>query len=96
MFQYSDPSAGRAALEAAGFRDVASEILAIEFRGRTPADVFDWFDKSTVRTMALFRLQSPEVQERIKAQILADAEAYLMDGELRIPCPAILYRARKQ
>jgi hypothetical protein len=31
--------------------------LPIEFHGRSPEDVFDWLDKSTVRTMALFRLR---------------------------------------
>lgn len=95
MFELSDPDAGATALERAGFEDVAFEELAIEFEGRSPEDVFDWLDKSTVRTMAIFRLQTAQVQARIRAAILKGAEDFGRDGVTRIPCPALLYRARK-
>jgi ubiquinone/menaquinone biosynthesis C-methylase UbiE len=95
MFEFSDPAVARAALEGAGFREVGAEDVPIDFEGGTPADVFDWFDKSTVRTMALFRLQAPAVQARIRAAILEGAEAFRRDGRITIPCPARLYRARK-
>lgn len=45
--------------------------------------------------MAVFRLQAPERQQRIKAAILEGAQDYMNDGEVRIPFPALLYRARK-
>lgn len=95
MFQYSDPAAAKTALESAGFTEVTYSVLPIEFQGRTPEDVFDWFDKSTVRTMALFRLQTPEVQTRIREAILDGAKSYSSDGRLRIPCPAMLHKAHK-
>jgi ubiquinone/menaquinone biosynthesis C-methylase UbiE len=95
MFQFSDPSVARASLERAGFAEVALEAITIEFVGRSPEDVFDWLDKSTVRTMALFRLQTAGVQERIRAAILRGAEEYRRGDEVRIPCPALLYSARK-
>ena len=95
MFQYSDPAAARAAVEKAGFVDVSLQVLPIEFTGQTPEDVFDWFDKSTVRTMALYRLQTPSVQRRIRKAILEGTRDYSSNGEIKIPCPAMLYQMQK-
>jgi ubiquinone/menaquinone biosynthesis C-methylase UbiE len=95
IFQYSDPAASQAALERAGFCDVDAEELPIRFQGRSPEDVFDWLDKSAVRTMALFRLQTAEVQQRIKAAVLDGAQAYATADGIEIPSPAMLYAARK-
>jgi ubiquinone/menaquinone biosynthesis C-methylase UbiE len=95
MFEFSDPDAAGRALEKAGFEDVSVREVPIAFEGRSPEDVFDWFDKSTVRTMAVFRLQTPVVQARIRAAILDGARQYASDGVFRIPCPAMLYAARK-
>jgi len=95
MFEFSDPDTATAALTTAGFREIAFEQVPIEFEGRSPEDVFDWLDKSTVRTMAIFRLQTPEVQDRIRVAILDRAKEYKSKGTVRIPCPALLYRACK-
>lgn len=95
MFEFSDPEVARPALAQAGFEDVSVQEIPIAFQGGSPEDVFDWFDKSTVRTMAVFRLQTPAVQARIRAAILDGAQAYNSDGTFNIPCPALLYRARK-
>jgi ubiquinone/menaquinone biosynthesis C-methylase UbiE len=95
MFQYSNPGAAFDALKKAGFQEPATLELPIAFHGRSPEDVFDWLDKSTVRTMALFRLQDPEVQQRIREAILNGAREYLRNGSVDIPCPALLYWARK-
>lgn len=96
MFELSDPDAARTALTSGGFEDVAFAEVAIEFEGRSPEDVFDWLDKSTVRTMAIYRLQTAKVQARIRAAILAGAEGYMRNAAVRIPCPAMLYWARKR
>jgi ubiquinone/menaquinone biosynthesis C-methylase UbiE len=93
IFKYSDPLVAKSALETAGFRNVAVEEVPITFHGNSPEDVFDWLEMSTVRTMALFRLQAPAVQERIKAAILKNAEEYAINGRVDIPCPALLYWA---
>jgi ubiquinone/menaquinone biosynthesis C-methylase UbiE len=95
MFEFSDPEVAGAALEQAGFNHVIAQEVPIVFEGGSPEDVFDWFDKSAVRTMAVFRLQEPAVQERIREAILEGARAYASDCALRIPCPAVLYRGRK-
>jgi len=95
MFEFSDPEVARAALEQTGFGKVAVQEVPIAFEGKSPEDVFDWFDKTTVRTMAVFRLQSPAVQKHIRDAILDGAQAYASAGALRIPCPALIYQARK-
>jgi ubiquinone/menaquinone biosynthesis C-methylase UbiE len=95
MFEFSEPDVARAALEQAGFEKVTVQEVPIAFEGSSPEDVFDWFDKSTVRTMALFRLQEPDVQARIREAILEGARAYVRDGALSIPCPALLCHGRK-
>jgi ubiquinone/menaquinone biosynthesis C-methylase UbiE len=95
MFAFSNPATSTAALERAGFQEVSSEQLPIRYVGRTAEDVFDWLEKSTVRTMALFRLQTAEVQERIREEIVGAARAYSIDDQVQIPCPAVLYAARK-
>jgi ubiquinone/menaquinone biosynthesis C-methylase UbiE len=95
MFEFSDHDVARSALEHAGFEGVSAEEVPIVFEGSSPEDVFDWFDKSTVRTMAVFRLQVSAVQERIRAEILAGAQRYARDGAVRIPCPAVLYQGRR-
>jgi ubiquinone/menaquinone biosynthesis C-methylase UbiE len=95
MFKFSDPEAANRALSKAGFRDMAIDEVPITFHGRSPQDVFDWLDKGTVRTMALFRLQTPESRERIRAAILEGAEEYSSNGKIEIPCPALLCSARR-
>jgi hypothetical protein len=45
--------------------------------------------------MAIFRLQTADVQARIRAAILEGAKEYASNGTVKIPCPAMLYRARK-
>lgn len=81
MFVFSAPAVARDALEKAGFQDVTVEEVPIAFEGNAPEEVFDWLDKSTVRTMALFRLQTPDVQERIKSAILNGAREYTGGGK---------------
>jgi len=95
IFVYSEPATGKEALERAGFRDVSVEDVLITYEGQVPEDVFDWLEKSTVRTMELFRLQTADVQARIRQAILDGASAYQTGGRLEIPCHAMVYAARK-
>lgn len=93
--QFSDPDAARNALEAAGFADVRSEELPLAWRGDAPQDVWDWYDRGTVRTAALLDLQTPEVRERIKAAIIEGAARYATAEGVVIPNHAIMHVARK-
>lgn len=95
MFQFADESFARAALERAGFRDVAKDEIPIRYQGNAAEELLDWFQKSTVRATALVRLQTPEVRTRIENAIVSGALRYLVSGRIEIPCPAILYVARK-
>lgn len=95
IFEFSEPARGREALERAGFRDISVADVRITYQGRVPEDVFDWLEKSTVRTMELFRLQRPDVQARIRGAILESASSYQDGDRIEIPCDAMIYAARK-
>jgi hypothetical protein len=41
--------------------------------------------------MALYRLQAPEVQARVRAAVTEAAAAYRSDSGIEIPCPAMVY-----
>ena len=62
--QFSDLESARAALERAGFTDVRSEELPLMFHAQTPDEVWDWYDRGTVRTAALLNLQTPAAREK--------------------------------
>jgi SAM-dependent methyltransferase len=97
---FSDPDAARSALEAAGFGDVRSEELPLMWRGDAPADIWDWYDRGTVRTAALLNLQSPEVRERIKAAMIKDAARFATSDGVLVPnhesCTSPVSRSRRR
>jgi ubiquinone/menaquinone biosynthesis C-methylase UbiE len=95
FFQYSEAAVAQAALKRAGFDKIETQEVPLFFQGRASEDVWDWFEKSTVRTIALIRLQTPEVQERIRKGIMRAAMAYEQGGSIKIPCPAILHSGRR-
>jgi hypothetical protein len=95
VFEYSEPASAREALERAGFRDISVEDVRITYQGHVPEDVFDWLEKSTVRTMEVFQRQRPDVQERIRRAILESAAAFQDGDTLEIPCHAMICAARK-
>jgi ubiquinone/menaquinone biosynthesis C-methylase UbiE len=95
FYLYSDPATAKAALERAGFDSIASQEVPLFYRGQTAADVWDWFEKSTVRTMALIRLQTPETQKRIRDGIMQAAARYKKGDDLTIPCPAVVHSGTK-
>jgi ubiquinone/menaquinone biosynthesis C-methylase UbiE len=95
MFQFSDQAVSLAALERAGFRDVTTREIPITYHGESPNDVVDWFERSTVRSSALYNLQAPDVRRRIRDAIVAGARRYAEGGEVRIPCSAVMFAARK-
>ena len=92
---FSDAPFARDTLEGIGFGDVRSEEIALTFRAQRPEDVWEWYDRATVRTSALLALQTPEVRERIRAAILAGAARYRTGDEIVVPNHAIMHVARK-
>lgn len=95
IFQMADRAFTSAALERAGFRDVAAREVPIVFRGARPEDAWDWFDKSTVRAVGVVRQQTPELQARIRAAVIKAAQDYAGPEGVSIPSPALLFAARK-
>jgi ubiquinone/menaquinone biosynthesis C-methylase UbiE len=95
FFHFSDPATSVNALEQTGFRDVNVRELPLVYEGSSVDEVLDWFEKSTVRTSALYRLQPAEARARIRSAIASKASTYMTDGKLRIPCSAILFAGRK-
>jgi ubiquinone/menaquinone biosynthesis C-methylase UbiE len=93
IFQMADRALTAAALARAGFRDVAIREIPIAFRGERPEDAWDWFEKSTVRTMMMFGQQTPEVQARIKAAVIEGARRHAGPEGVIVPSPALLFAA---
>jgi hypothetical protein len=95
MFQFGDVAFATEALQNAGFRNIASEEIPIVYRGGSPEDVWRWFEQIAVRGMAVYRLQTPEVQRRITDAIIEGARAHVGDGGIAIPCTAMMYTATR-
>ncbi|MBD0271840.1 MAG: methyltransferase domain-containing protein [Acetobacteraceae bacterium] len=95
IFQMADRALVPSVLGRVGFRDVAVREVPIAFRGARPEDAWDWFEKSTVRTMGVVVQQTAEVQARIKAAVIDAARRYAGPEGVSIPSPALLFAARK-
>jgi ubiquinone/menaquinone biosynthesis C-methylase UbiE len=95
IFQLADRAHTAAVLGRAGFRDLAVQNLPIAFHAVRPEEVWDFFEKSTVRTVAVVALQTPEVQARMRAAVVEAASRYAGPDGVIIPSPALLFTARK-
>jgi ubiquinone/menaquinone biosynthesis C-methylase UbiE len=95
LFQFADTALAILALERAGFQAANSEDIPVVFRGKTPDDVWLWFEHITVRAMAIFRLQEPAVQQRINQAVIDEARRYMGNDGVSIPCTAVMYSAKK-
>jgi ubiquinone/menaquinone biosynthesis C-methylase UbiE len=95
LFQFADVGLASASLERAGFKSVISEEIPVIFYGRAPEDAWHWFENITVRAMAIFRLQTPEIQKRIINSVIEGARSYVVNDRVSIPCTAVMYTAAK-
>ena len=95
LFMLSDTSIAINKLKQAGFVDTSWQELPIIYSPPDAESVWDWFDKGTVRSVMLVRLQTPEIQARIRETIIENARRYETGSGLQIPNPAILYAASK-
>ena len=92
MFRFGEEAEARKGLEAAGFEHVSVERIQIR-RESSPQALLENLAKATVRTRALFEAQPEDAKPKIRAEILARAEALLADqgGEtLVLHMPAVL------
>jgi ubiquinone/menaquinone biosynthesis C-methylase UbiE len=95
IFQLADRGYTEAILHRAGFRDVTVRDLPIAFRAARPEQAWDFFEKSTVRTIAVVAQQTPEIQARIRAAVVEAARRYAGADGVIIPSPALVFAARK-
>ncbi|WP_207539688.1 class I SAM-dependent methyltransferase [Sabulicella rubraurantiaca] len=95
IFQLAEREFTPAALSRIGFCDVTIQELPLVFRGSRAEEVWDFFEKSTVRTMGVVAQQIPEIQARIRVAVVEAASRYAGPGGVTIPSPALLFVARK-
>ncbi|MEO3473959.1 class I SAM-dependent methyltransferase [Roseomonas sp. CAU 1739] len=95
FYLLADRAAATAMLRTAGFHGVAHETLPIAFRGDDAEDAWAWFEKGAVRGWMIFERQAPEVQARIRTEVLAGAARHAGPDGVTIPSPAVLYAATR-
>jgi SAM-dependent methyltransferase len=95
IFQLAEVGFTEAALTRAGFRDVGVRELPLVFRGARAEEAWDFFEKSTVRTVAVVALQTAEVQAHIRAAVIEAAGRHAEHEGIAIPSPALLFAATK-
>jgi len=93
MFRFGDEAEAERAMAAAGFEDVSTTRFVIH-RETTPAALLDNLAKATVRTRALFEAQAESAKPKIRADIVARAEALMTErggGDvLKLEMPAVM------
>ena len=67
----------------------------IVYRGTRPEDVWDWLEKSSVRTVGVVTQQTPEIQARIRAAVIEAARRHAGPEGVSIPSPALIFSAGK-
>ena len=85
LFMLSDPAVAIGKFTHAGFDNISWRELPIVYHPSDAAAVWDWFDKGTVRSVMLVRLQTPEIQARIREMIIENARRYETGAGLQIP-----------
>ena len=78
-----------------GFNLPTFRTLPLFRRSASAQDALDMIDKLSVRTAAMLAIQPPPVRERIREQILAQAEARRRHGLIELAWPALLTVAEK-
>jgi ubiquinone/menaquinone biosynthesis C-methylase UbiE len=85
----------RAALGAAGFREIEVRLVEREWRVKGVHELLIAFRNGTARTAALIDAQDRAVLPAIEAHMGAQAERYRRGEELHIPLAAIVAAGRK-
>lgn len=94
-FRFADEGEFRGLLEDAGLEEVLVEELAFELEVESPEELWEGFLGGSVRSTALIQAQPPDVQERIRQEVLELAAAYRSRDGLSVPCAAKLGSGRK-
>jgi SAM-dependent methyltransferase len=95
FFRFSDPGECRRTLEGIGFVDARSIEISQTWRFASVQAWIEGVERSTVRTAALLRAQTPQAYADIRAALEKRGQDYKADGRIALPMPAILTTARK-
>lgn len=91
LFRFSDAGECRRALSRIGFADIRVTEVAQVWRFPSADAWIGGMERSTVRTAAILRAQTPQALVRIRALLADCARAYQReDGTLELPMPAVL------
>ena len=90
FFQYSDPANCRDALARCGCRDIGTKTVGQTWMFNAPDEFFEALLKGTARTGGMLKRQSAARLAAIRDDICTAAKAYLADGKLVLPMPALL------
>ena len=94
FFRFSDPSESRRVLLGAGFTRPDVTRVPQVWRLPSPDALFEAMYHGSVRMAGLLRAQTPEALHAIRAALRGAAEAYVRDGAVELPMPAVLACAR--
>lgn len=95
-YMLGDPMMSAAMMDAAGFIDVNAEELPCHFTATSPNDVLGFMSRCSPRAIYIFERQNPDVQARIRQDLLdAGANAMANNGG-RISCPIVLATGTKK
>ena len=95
IFRFSEPHESERTLTDTGFVDARFEEVKQTLRVRAPETPFDVLMRGSVRVAAILQAQSPQALDAIQKAVSDAAEAYLTDGEIRVPMPCVLVSARR-
>lgn len=95
FFRYSDATAARAALAAAGLVEIEVKPLPQTWRFTAREQLFEAMLRGTVRTAALLRAQSETALKAIRDDIVAGAAAFADGDGIALPMPSVLLSGRK-
>lgn len=96
FFRFSDPAECRRTLETIGFTSSRSVEVAQVWRFPSVSAWFDGVERSTVRTAALLRGQTPAAYSAIRDAFEARGSAYRVgEGRVDVPMPALVTTATR-
>ncbi|MGF6916727.1 class I SAM-dependent methyltransferase [Paraburkholderia sp. 40] len=95
FFRFSDWRECERVLLEACFVEPKVEDVAQIWRIRAPETPFHALMRGGVRVAAILKAQTPEALALIEEAVSESAAEYRVDGEVRVPMPAVLASARK-
>ncbi len=95
FFYYSDPAHCRDALVRCGYTGIETKIVDQTWEFNSPDEFFEALLHGTARTGGTLKRQSAGRLAVIRAEVIRAATAYLRNGKLVLPMPALLVWATK-